>query len=100
MNTPPDGTDDHHESDCYEIRLRGHLDNRWAQWFEGLTITHEANGETRLTGAVADQAALYGLLKKVRDLGLPLVAVRQVKPNESPSDHIPNCNRMTPETNL
>jgi hypothetical protein len=99
MNTSPEGTDDHHESDCYEIRLRGHLNNRWAYWFEGLTITHEANGETRLTGAVADQAALYGLLKKVRDLGLPLVAVSQVKPNEPNSGQSLNCNRPTQETN-
>lgn len=64
----------------YQIRLQGHLGQQWADWFEGLTLTLEANGETLLTGPVADQAALHGLLKKVRDLGLPLVEVIQVKP--------------------
>jgi len=59
----------HHEPGCYEIRLKGHLDDRWANWFEGLTITREDNGDTRLTGPVADQAALHGLLRKVRDCG-------------------------------
>ncbi len=59
----------------YEIRLKGHLDDRWAEWFEGLTITLEDNGNTLLSGPVADQAALHGLLKKVRDLGLPLLSV-------------------------
>lgn len=62
----------------YEIRIQGHLDDRWAEWFEGLTITREANGETRITGLVVDQAALHGLLRKVRDLGLPLLAVIQL----------------------
>lgn len=59
----------------YQIRLKGHLGCQWAEWFEGMTITLEENGETLLTGPVADQAALHGLLKKVRDLGLPLVSV-------------------------
>ena len=60
---------------CYEIRLKGHLNNRWVNWFEGLTITLEEDGNTLLTGQIIDQAALHGLLKKVRDLGLPLVSV-------------------------
>jgi hypothetical protein len=64
----------------YQIRLKGHLGGQWTDWFEGLTITLEANGDTLLTGPVADQAALFGLLRKVRDLGLPLVEVVQVKP--------------------
>jgi hypothetical protein len=64
----------------YQIRLKGHLGRQWTDWFGGLTITLEANGDTLLTGPVADQAALYGLLRKVRDLGLPLVEVIQVKP--------------------
>ena len=67
-----------HQAGLYEIRIKGHLDDRWAGWFEGLTITRDANGETLLTGPVVDQAALHGLLRKVRDLGLPLVAVIQV----------------------
>jgi hypothetical protein len=57
----------------YEIRLRGHLEDRWVNWFYGLTITLEEGGDTLLSGPVADQAALHGLLKKVRDLGLPSV---------------------------
>jgi len=66
-----------------EIRIKGHLDNRWADWFEGLTITLEDNGDTLLTGHGVDQAALHGLLKKVRDLGLPLVAVMHVEPKQA-----------------
>ena len=59
----------------YQIRLRGHLGRQWTEWFEGLTITLDDNGETLLTGPVADQAALHGLLRKVRDLGMPLLSV-------------------------
>jgi hypothetical protein len=67
-----------HQTGLYAIRIKGHLDDRWAGWFEGLTITRDANGETLLSGPVVDQAALHGLLRKVRNLGLPLVAVIQV----------------------
>jgi hypothetical protein len=72
--TPPSKAHD------YEIRLKGHLEARWVKWFDGLTITLEENGNTLLSGPVADQAALHGLLKKVRDLGLPLLAVNTVEP--------------------
>jgi hypothetical protein len=68
----------HNQHPCYEIRLKGHLDDQWAEWFEGLTITLEDNGDTLLSGPVIDQAALHGLLKKVRDLGLPLVSVNRI----------------------
>jgi hypothetical protein len=68
-------TETNGESNLYEIRLQGHLDERWADWFDGLTITLEENGDTVLTGPVVDQAALHGLLKKIRDLGLPLRSV-------------------------
>jgi hypothetical protein len=73
-------TEEHDEPGLYEIRLKGHLDGRWAAWFEGMTITLEDNGDTLLTGPVVDQAALHGLLKRVRDLGMPLVSVN---PNET-----------------
>jgi hypothetical protein len=65
----------HPESALTEIRVQGHLDERWCDWFSGLTITHEENGDTLLIGSVVDQAALYGLLRKVRDLGMPLLSV-------------------------
>ena len=64
----------------YEIRVAGHLPRQWADWFEGLTISLEESGDTLLTGPVIDQAALHGLLKKVRDLGLSLVSVSPVEP--------------------
>jgi len=102
MSTTPADSEAQHEPGLYEIRLKGHLDDRWADWFDGLTITREDNGNTRLTGAVVDQAALHGLLSKVRDLGLPLLAVIQIdhKPASQPhanadTDHI----HSTQETN-
>jgi len=64
----------------YEIRVVGHLPSQWADWFEGLTITPEEDGDTLLTGPAIDQAALHGLLKKVRDLGLSLVSVSSIEP--------------------
>jgi len=63
----------------YQIRLAGHLGCQWADWFGGLTITLEDNGETVITGPLVDQAALHGLLKKVRDVGLPLLSVNRVE---------------------
>jgi hypothetical protein len=68
-----------HQAIVYQIRVRGHLGSQWADWFGGLTVTLEENGETLLTGPVVDQAALHGLLKKVRDLGIPLVSVVSVR---------------------
>jgi hypothetical protein len=65
----------------YQIRLKGHLGQQWAASFEDLTLTWEENGETLLTGPVVDQAALYGLLRKIRDLGLPLLAVTRLTPD-------------------
>jgi hypothetical protein len=76
-------TEDQYEPGLYEIRIKGHLDDRWSDWFGGLTITLEDNGDTLLTGPVVDQAALHGLLKRVRDLGMPLVSV-------SPLEHGPS----------
>ena len=67
----------------YQIRIKGHLGDRWADWFEGLTITLEEGGDTLLTGPVADQAALHGLLRKVRDLGLLLISVNRIEPGPS-----------------
>jgi len=63
--------------ESYEIRVKGHLDVRWADWFDGLTLTRESDGTTVLRGSVVDQAALHGVLGKVRDLGLPLIAVNR-----------------------
>lgn len=74
-------------SEPYEICLKGHLDVRWTDWFDGLTISLEASGNTRLTGHIADQAALHGLLAKIRDLGLPLISLRRVSPPHQEAPH-------------
>ena len=67
----------------YHIRIKGHLSAGWADWFGGVTITLEDNGDTLLTGSMMDQAALHGLLKRVRDLGAPLIAVNRVEPDQT-----------------
>jgi hypothetical protein len=77
-NETPASSDDHYGPGFYEFRITGYLDDRWANWFGGLTITLEDNGDTLLTGPVADQAALYGMLRKVRDLGMPLLSVTRI----------------------
>jgi len=74
-----------HGAGRYEIRLAGHLEGRWAAWFEGFGLSHAADGTTVIRGPVVDQAALHGLLAKVRDLGLPLVAVVRVDPEPANS---------------
>jgi hypothetical protein len=78
MSEPHASTEERNEPTCYEIRLKGHLDARWAGSFEHMRFTHTSDGTTILAGPVIDQAALYGLLRKVRDLGLPLLAVNLV----------------------
>ena len=83
MSATHTSTEDHHEPELYEIRLKGHLENRWANWFEGLTITALDNGETLLTGPVVDQATLHGLLRKVLDVGMPLISVSRVRSSQA-----------------
>jgi hypothetical protein len=67
----------------YHIRVKGRLDDKWSDWFDGFAMTPEAHGETRLAGPVADQAALHGLLARIRDLGLPLLLVERVGDDSS-----------------
>ena len=76
----------------YQIRIKGHLGRQWTDWFEGLTITLEDNGDTLLTGPVVDQAALFGLLKKVRDLGMPLLSVIRVQPGQADASDVNQFN--------
>ncbi len=83
MSVADQAAGDHHEAGVYEIRLQGHLDKRWADSFEGLSFTLESDGTTTLRGPVIDQAALHGFLRKVRDLGLPLIAVTRVDPKQT-----------------
>jgi hypothetical protein len=78
MASEPTSATDPDQPTVYKIRIKGHLSHHWAHWFEGLTITLEDNGDTLLTGSVVDQAALHGALKKVRDLGIPLISVSPV----------------------
>src|SRR5215467_14310478 len=88
MSSTHTSTGDYHEPGLYEIRIKGHLDNRWADWFSGLTITALDNGETLLTGQVVDQAALHGLIRKVRDLGMPLISVLRMKPGHAGTSNV------------
>ena len=83
MSTTRPAPEDHDQPARYEIRIKGHLDDRWAAWFEGLALTREDNGDTLLAGPVTDQAALHGLLRKVRDLGTPLLSVTRVTPEQA-----------------
>jgi hypothetical protein len=71
-----------HRPDVYELRVAGRLDQHWSAWFSGLTVTHQGDGSTSLTGAVTDQAELHGLLAKIRDLGVTLISVTVVDPAE------------------
>ena len=79
----------------YEMRIRGHLDDRWAAWFEGLSITLEDNGDTLVTGPVVDQAALHGLLRKVRDVGMPLISVIRVEHGQADASDVKQSNNQT-----
>ena len=79
MGTKMNAVRSFEKSTVYQIRLRGILDSKWSDWFDGLALTPAANGETLVTGPVADQAALYGLLNKIRDIGLPLLSVNSVE---------------------
>ena len=85
MSNEPITESDTSQPKVYQIRLKGHLGSQWSSWFEGLTITLEENGETIIAGPIVDQAALYGLLKKVRDLGLTLLSVNCVNQGRSNS---------------
>jgi hypothetical protein len=75
--------EEHDQLSNYEICIEGHLHEQWTDWFGGLTVTLEENGNTLLVGSVMDQAALHGLLRKVRDLGMPLISVNRVQPGET-----------------
>jgi hypothetical protein len=75
---------DHAQPTVYQIRIKGHLSRGWEDWLAGLVITLDDNGDTLLTGPVVDQAALHGLLRKVRDLGLPLISVNRIELGQMP----------------
>ena len=82
-------TPDRSEAGCYEIRLTGHLNARWTAWFDGLTVSRETEGTTVISGQIADQAALHGVLQRVRDLGLPLISVTRVEAaSDGPADSV------------
>jgi hypothetical protein len=78
----------------YQVRLKGHLGHQWTDWFEGLTLTLEDDGDTLLTGPLADQAALHGVLKKARDLGMPLISVNRVEPGHSTLQYQPEKDNL------
>jgi hypothetical protein len=70
-----------HDFELHEIRVQGHLDQRWTDWLDGMTVSHHRDGTTTLTGPLADQAALHGVLNRIRDLALPIVSVRRISPD-------------------
>jgi len=82
MGYTPQSQPDSSQPAIYKIRIKGQLDSQWTDWFEGLSITLDNNGDTLITGPVVDQAALHGLLKKVRDLGIPLISVCPGQPKD------------------
>ena len=82
-------TDD--DAGRYEIRVKGHLAPRWSAWFDGMSLTAESDGTTALRGPVADQAALHGVLQKVRDTGLPLISVTPIDAELRPASTTPPC---------
>ncbi|MFL7790958.1 MAG: hypothetical protein AB8I69_02365 [Anaerolineae bacterium] len=82
MSDKPNPKTDPNEPAIYQVRIKGHLGREWTDWFEGLAIALEDNGDTLLTGLVVDQPALYGLLKKLRDLGMSLLSVNRVQPDQ------------------
>ena len=83
--TTSDGSAPHEvDPELYEIRVEGHLDSRWADWVEGMAFTHEAEGTTTLTGRLADQPALHGVLNRMRDLGVPIISMRRLDPEPPP----------------
>ncbi len=88
MSTKRKSKTDPSQPKVYQIRIEGHLSCEWTDWFEGLTLTLEDNGDTLLTGPVIDQAALFGLLRKVRDLGIPLLSVNCIKPGQTDGSDI------------
>ena len=83
MSSKPKQEPDKGQCNIYQIKIKGRLGGQWSEWFEGLTITPEEDGNTLLAGPVVDDAALHGLLKKVRDLGMPLLSVNRVEPDPS-----------------
>ena len=82
MSEQRDQKPDSNQSIIYEIKIEGHLGLQWKDWFDGMTMALDENGETVLTGPVTDQSALHGLLKKVRDLGMPLISVNRIYPEQ------------------
>ena len=102
MSETDASTEEYHEPGQYEIRLKGYLDDRWADQFGHMSFTHASDGTTILAGSLVDQAALYGVLRKVRDLGLPLLSVVQIdpKPASGPDGNAgADRNRSAQETN-
>ena len=94
-----DTTAGHHDEPRYEIRIQGHLGSRWANWFEGMSLSTDSDGTTVFEGSVVDQAALHGLLAKLRDIGLPLLSVTQLDTQpQAPSTNPPSTTTATTTT--
>ncbi len=95
MPSTPDPQPDPGQPTIYEIRIEGHLDREWSDWFEGLTVTPKEDGTTLLSGPVADQAALHGLLRRIRDLGVPLLSVARAPCPRTPHSNATAARKET-----
>jgi hypothetical protein len=88
MSNGQKSEDDLDQPKLFQIRIQGHLSQQWQDWFEGLTLTLEEDGNTLLSGPIVDQSALHGILKKIRDLGIPLLSINSIGPNQSTSPDV------------
>ena len=98
MSNTPNPIPDASQDRVYQIRIKGHLGPHWGDWFDRMTTTAEANGDTLLTGPILDQAELHGLLRRIRDLGIPLISLMRLDANQAAAIDTDGCRQVLHET--